>query len=61
VPFIVRVGSLTVVTRTASDVLRAVERFLEGGETSEPVISTFEGAIVDINQLRQLVANIRET
>ncbi|MBR0874391.1 hypothetical protein JQ633_28825 [Bradyrhizobium tropiciagri] len=59
-PFIIKVGSLTVVARTASDGLRAVERFLADGETSEPVISTFEGKVVDITQLRRLVVATRE-
>lgn len=60
-PFIIKVGSLTVVARTAADGLRAVERFLEDGETSEPIISTFDGGVVDVTQLRRLVADIRES
>lgn len=56
--FIIRVGSLTVVARTATEALGMVEKF-EGDEGSlEPVISTFGGAIVDVDELRQRIADL---
>ena len=53
--FIVRNGSLAIVARSAADVLRTIDTFVSDDETSEPVVSTFEGGLVDIGELRQLV------
>jgi hypothetical protein len=54
-PFLVKVGSFTVVARSASDVLSTIDRFLSDDESLEPIVSTFEGATIDIEQLRGLV------
>jgi hypothetical protein len=56
-PFLVKVGSLTVVARSASDVVSTVDRLLSDDDTLEPEISTFEGSVVDIDQLRGLVGD----
>jgi serine phosphatase RsbU (regulator of sigma subunit) len=60
-PFLVKVGSLTVVARSASDVLNTVDRFLSDDQSSEPVVSTFEGSIIDIDHLRGLVGDPDES
>ncbi len=59
-PFLVKVGSLTVVARSASDVLSTVERFRSNDDSLEPIISTFEGSIIDIEQLRGFVGDTDE-
>jgi hypothetical protein len=59
-PFLVKVGSLMVVARSASDVLSTVEKFLNDDASLEPVVSTFEGLIIDIEQLRGLVGDTGE-
>ena len=56
-PFLVKVGSLTVVARSASDVVSTVDRLLSDDDTLEPEVSTFEGSVVDIDQLRGLVGD----
>ncbi|MCP3379310.1 MULTISPECIES: hypothetical protein [unclassified Bradyrhizobium] len=56
-PFLVKVGSLTVVARSASDVVSTVDRLLGDDQSLEPVVSTFEGSIIDIEQLRGLVGD----
>jgi hypothetical protein len=59
-PFLVKVGSLTVVARSASDVVSTVDRLLSDDQSSEPVVSTFDGASVDIEHLRGLVGDSDE-
>jgi hypothetical protein len=49
-----------VVARSASDVLSTVEKFLNDDASLEPVVSTFEGLIIDIEQLRGLVGDTGE-
>jgi hypothetical protein len=56
-PFLVKVGSLTVVARSASDALNTVDRLLSDDDSLEPVVSTFEGSIVDIDRLRGLLGD----
>ena len=56
-PFLVKVGSLTVVARSASDVVSTVDRLLGDDQSLEPVVSTFEGSIIDIEQLRGLAGD----
>lgn len=46
-----------IVARSAAEVLRTVEKFVDDDEFSEPIISTFEGGLVDIGELRRLVAD----
>ena len=59
-PFLVKVGSLTVVARSASDVLSTVDRLLGDDQSLEPIVSTFEGSIIDLDRLRGLVGDIDE-
>ncbi|MDN4986618.1 hypothetical protein KUL72_02345 [Bradyrhizobium arachidis] len=59
-PFLVKAGSLTVVARSALDAVSTVDRLLSDDESLEPVVSTFEGSIVDIEQLRELVGDTDE-
>lgn len=56
--FIIRVGSLTVVARTAAEALGMVDRFESDAESASPVISTFEGATIDVDDLRQSIADL---
>lgn len=56
--FIIRVGSLTVVARTASEALGMVDKFESDEGSATPVVSTFEGATIDIDDLRQCIADI---
>ena len=60
-PFLVKVGSLTVVARSASDVLNTVARFLGDDDSLVPVVSTFEGSIIDLEHLRGLVGDPDES
>jgi hypothetical protein len=60
-PFLAKVGSLTVVARNASDVLSTVDKFLSDDGSLEPVISTFEGSVVDLERLRGLVGDPDES
>jgi hypothetical protein len=55
--FVVRNGSLTVVARSPAEVLRTVEKFIGDDAASEPVISTFDGVMIDIEALRRLAAD----
>ena len=59
-PFLVKAGSLTVVARSALDAVSTVDRLLSDDESLEPVVSTFEGSIVDVAQLRELVGDTDE-
>lgn len=58
--YIVKLGSMSVVARTASEAVRLVERFLFDAPGSEPVVSNFDGTIFDIERLRGLIADIDE-
>lgn len=49
-----------IVARSAAEVLRTVEKFVGDDESSEPIISTFEGGHVDIDELRRVVADMEE-
>ncbi|MEH2489921.1 hypothetical protein [Bradyrhizobium sp. AZCC 2230] len=60
-PFLVKVGSLTVVARSASDVLNTVEKLLGDDGSLEPVVSTFEGPMIDLEHLRGLVGDPDES
>lgn len=56
--FIIRVGSLTVVARTAAEALDMVDKFASDEGSAAPVISTFEGAPIEVDDLRQCIADL---
>jgi hypothetical protein len=60
-PFLVKVGSLTVVARSGSDVLSTVDKFLSDDGSLEPVVSTFDGSVIDLERLRGLVGDPDES
>lgn len=53
--FIVKLGSMRVVARTASEAVKTIERFIEDNAKSEPTVSTFDGSEFGIENLRKLV------
>jgi hypothetical protein len=57
-PFFIKVGSLTVIARSATDVLHAVEKLVADDELVEPIVSTFDGITIDIDDLRGIVADL---
>ena len=56
--FIIRVGSLTVVARSAAEALGMVDKIENDEGSAAPVISTFEGATIDVDELRQCFADL---
>jgi hypothetical protein len=58
--FIVKLGSMSIVARTASEAVRTFERFMDDDSRSEPTISTFDGIKFGIESLRRMMAEAAE-
>jgi hypothetical protein len=54
--FLIKLGSMTIVTSTALEAMNAVDKFLADNPLPEPVIRTFDGAKIEIERLRSMVA-----
>jgi hypothetical protein len=54
--YIIKVGSMSVVARTAQEAISIVETLLLDNQQRQPVISNFHDKEIEIEQLRKLVA-----
>ena len=56
--FLIKRGSMTIVAPTAFEAVDTFDKFVADSELIEPVISTFDGAKIDIERLRGLLTGV---
>ena len=54
--FLIKLGSMTIVTPTASEAVEAVDKFMADSDLVVPVIRTLDGAKIEIERLRHMAA-----
>jgi hypothetical protein len=56
--FLIKLGTMTIVVPTASEALNAFDKIVRDDKSSAPIISTFDGATIAIDDLRGIVADL---
>jgi hypothetical protein len=58
--FLIKLGTMTIVVPTASEAVDTFDKFVRDDKFSVPIISTFDGAKIDIERLRGLVTGTEQ-
>jgi hypothetical protein len=56
--FLIKLGTMTIVVPTASEAVNAFDKIVRDDKSSAPIISTFDGATIAIDDLRGIVADL---
>jgi hypothetical protein len=59
--FLIKLGTMTIVVPTASEAVDTFDKFVRDDKLSAPIISTFDGATIAIEDLRGIVAHCAES
>jgi hypothetical protein len=58
--FLIKLGSMTIVTSTPSEAVHTFDRFMADSELAQPVVRTIEGVKIEIERLRSMVSDTPE-
>ena len=59
--FLIKLGTITIVVPTALEAVDAFDRFVRDDKFAVPTISTFDGATVPIDDLREIITDFAKS
>ena len=59
--FLIKLGTITIVVPTASEAVDAFDKFVRDDKFSAPTISTFDGATIPIDDLREIITDFAKS
>ena len=59
--FLIKLGTMTIVVPTASEAVDTFDKFVRDDKSSVPTVSTFDGATIAIEDLREIITDFAKS